>query len=98
MYARIVQFTMGPGTRSTADELRKQFSQALKASEGVIKIYFMGDDNTGTYSSLALWESKEAGEAAFEKLQPKLKDGLIGLVEQPPLSQYFEVIEIVEPA
>ena len=98
MYARIVQFTMGPGTRATADEIRKQFSQALKASEGVIKVYFMGDDVTGTYSSLALWESKEAGDAAFEKLQPKLKEGLNGLVEQPPKSQYFEVIEVVEPA
>lgn len=98
MYARIVQFTMGPGTRATADALREQFSQALKNSEGVVKIYFMGDDETGTYSTMALWESKEAGEAAFKKIQPRLIEALGGLVEKPPQSQYFEIIETIEPA
>lgn len=97
MYARSVQFTMGPGTRSTADTLRKQFSQALRSRKGLVRVYFLGDDETGKYESLALWETKEDGEATFQELQPILQDALKGLVEEPPQSHYFEVIEVAEP-
>jgi heme-degrading monooxygenase HmoA len=97
MYARLVQFKMGPGTRSTADGLREQFAQALKESEGLVNVYFLGDDETGTYCSLAVWETKADGEAAFNRINPKLKEALGNLVEEPPKSYYFEVHEVVEP-
>jgi len=97
MYARLVYFTMGPGTRSTAETIRKQFSQALMNSEGLIKVYFMNDDETGLYCTLVLWESKEAGEKTFANLEPKLKQALDGLVQEPPQSFFLEVVEVVEP-
>ena len=98
MFARLVKFKMGPGTKDTADGMVGRFSDALSAFPGLIKVYFMADYETGTYTSLALWETREAGEKAFQAVNPKLQEALQGLVEEPPYSQYFEVIEVTEPA
>lgn len=97
MYARMIQFTMGPGTKETADALRGQIANALKKSEGLVKVYFTGDYETGTYGSIAIWDSKEAGESAFQKINPQLKEALTGLIQEPPRVEYFEIFEVVEP-
>lgn len=97
MYARSVTFKMGPGTKETADAMREKISQALRTFPGLHKVYFMADYATGTYSSLAIWESKEAGETAFQVVNPKLQEALKGLVEEPPNSEFFEVVEVGLP-
>ena len=97
MHARIVMFKMGPGTKETADVLREKISQAMSMMDGLEKAYFMADFETGTYSSIALWKTKEAGDAAFKLLSPKLNASLNGLVEEKPLSHPFEVVQIVQP-
>jgi len=97
MYARSVTFKMGPGTKETADTMREKISQALRTFPGLHKVYFMADYATGTYSTLALWESKEAGETAFRAVNPRLQESLKGLVEEPPTSDYFEVVEVALP-
>lgn len=98
MYARLVQFKMGPGTKNTADEVRKQFSKALTAQKGLVRVYFFGDVEAGKYFSLALWKTKKDGEVAFEEIQPQLQEALKNLVEEPPQSEYLEVFEVAEPA
>lgn len=97
MYARLVRFKMGPGTQETADMLREKFSQALKAAPGLETAYFMADYESGTISTLALWKTKEAGEAAFQSINPKLQDALQGLVEEKPLSEFYKVVEVAQP-
>ena len=97
MYARLVQFTLGPGTRSTADALTKQFGPALQAHAGFKGVHFIGDDETGQYGAYVMWDSKGAAEAAFEALYPKLQEALRGLVEEQPVNPLYEVIGVIEP-
>jgi hypothetical protein len=97
MYARLIKFTMGPGTRETADGMIGRFSDALAAFPGLVKVYFMADYETGTYATLAIWETKAHGEAAFQTIHPKLREALQGLVEEVPYQQLFEVVEVAVP-
>lgn len=98
MYARLVLFKLGPGTRPTADALMDQFGPAMQAFKGLKSVYFIGDDKTGQYGAFVLWDSKEYAETAFEALQPKLQAALKGLVEAPPQTPLFEVMGVAEPA
>ncbi|MFQ5914063.1 MAG: hypothetical protein ACE5JS_12840 [Nitrospinota bacterium] len=93
MFARLTLFTLGPGTRSTAEKLAGQFDPLFKTQKGFKGITFIGDDAVGEYGGLSLWESKEAAEAAASALNPKLQEALSGIVKGPPTLRLFEVFE-----
>jgi len=93
MYARLVMFTLGPGTRSTADKLVDQFAPDLRAQKGFKSATFLADDSVGEYGAFVLWESKEDAEAAFEALNPQLEKALTGIVQGPPTTRLFEVVK-----
>ena len=93
MYARLVLFTLGPGTRSTAEKLVDQFAPLLRAWKGFKSATFLADDTAGEYGTLVLWESKEDAEAAFEALNPQMEKALTGIVKGPPTLSLFEVLE-----
>ncbi len=93
MYARLVLFTLGPGTRSTAEKLDDQFAALLRARKGFKSVTFLADDTVGEYGAFVLWESKEDAEAAFEALNPQLEKALTGIVKGPPTTRLFEVVE-----
>ena len=93
MYARLVLFTLGPGTRPTAEKVMGPFAPSMSAAKGFKGATFLGDDTTGQYGALVLWESKEAAEAAFEVLFPQLQSALEGIVKAPPTATLFEVLE-----
>ena len=97
MYARTVMFTLGPGTRNTVEIVKDQIAQALKSRKGLVKVYFVGDDETGKYGAVVFWKTKEDGETAFRDVNPTLAKALGGLLEGPPQSDYFKVMDIVEP-
>jgi hypothetical protein len=97
MYARLVQFTLGPGTRPTADALMGQFGPALQARTGFKGVHFIGEEESGQYGAFILWESKGAAEAAYEAIQPKLQDAIKGLVEEQPVNPLYEVMGVTEP-
>jgi heme-degrading monooxygenase HmoA len=93
MYARLVLFTLGPGTRSTGEKLADQFAPALRAQKGFKSVTFFLDDIVGEYGALSLWESKEDADAASAALDPQLQQALTGIVQGPPTLQFFEVYE-----
>ena len=93
MYARLVLFTLGPGTRSTAEKLADQFAPALRAQKGFKTVTFIGDDAVGEYGGLSLWESKEDAEAAAAALDSRLEQALTDIVKGPPTRRLFEVYE-----
>ena len=93
MYAQLVMLTLGPGTRSTGEKLADQFAPALRTLKGFKGVTFIGDDTTGEYGSLTLWETKEDVEAAAAVLQPKMEQAVSGIVKAPPTRQFFEVYE-----
>jgi len=94
MYAQWVMFTLGPGTRSTAEKLADQFAPVLRTLKGFKSVTFIGDDSVGEYASLSLWESKEDAEAAAAATGPRLEEALSGIVKGPPTRRLFEVYEL----
>ena len=93
MYARLVMFTLGPGTRSTGEKLADQFAPAIRAKKGFKSVTFFLDDTVGEYGAFVLWESKEDAEATIAALEPQLHQALTGIVQGPPTLRLFEVYE-----
>ena len=93
MYAQLLTLSIGPGARSTAQNIADQFALALRAMKGFNTITFFGDDTTGEYGSLTLWETKEDAEAAAVVMGPKLEQAVSGIAKAPPNRRFFEVYE-----
>ena len=93
MYAHLVIFVLGPGMGSTAEKLADQFAPAYRTVKGFKSITFLGDDTTGEYGSLSLWESKEDLEAFRKVAGSQLEKALSGIVKGPPSIRLFEVYE-----
>ena len=93
MYATLVMFTLGPGTRSTAEKMAEQFAPLIKGLKGFKNITFLGDDELGEYASVTIYESKEDAEAAVATTGPRLEEALKGIVKGPPTRRLFEVFE-----
>lgn len=93
MYATLLALALGPGTRSAGEKLADQFAPALKTMKGFKGVTFFGDETTGDYGSLTLWETKEDAEAAAAVTGPKLEQAVSGIVKAPPTRRFFEVYE-----
>jgi heme-degrading monooxygenase HmoA len=93
MYATFVMFTLGPGTRSTAEKLAEQFAPVISGLKGFKSITFLGDDAVGEYASVTIYESKEDAEAAIATTGPRLEEALKDIVKGPPTRRLFEVFE-----
>ena len=76
MYATLLTLTLGPGMRSAGEKLADQFAPALKTMKGFKGVTFFGDETTGDYGSLTLWETKEDAEAAAAVTGPKLEQAV----------------------
>jgi heme-degrading monooxygenase HmoA len=92
MYARLTMFTLGPGTRPTAEKIADQLAPALRDRKGFKNVTFFMDEGVGEYGSLTLYESKEDAEAG-NPVEPKLQEILADIVKGPPTLQLFEVYE-----
>jgi heme-degrading monooxygenase HmoA len=98
MYARIIKFKLRPGSRSKAEEIFAERGNALSAAEGMISTHFFGDDSTGEYGAIVLWQTQEDAEAFFKVSFPIAKKALEGLVEEPTQANLYEIIKVVEPS
>ena len=94
MYARLVLFTLGSGMRLTAEKVMGRFPAGMRAAKGFKGVTFLGDDTTGQYGALVLWESKGDAEAHFEVAFPQLQSALEGIAKAPPTATLFEVVEL----
>ena len=93
MYSRLVTFRVGPGKRSTIEELVDEFDPLYRAQKGFRHLFVIGDDATGEYGSFSVWETKEDAEAANAVIAPRLQQALTGLLEGPPDRWFFKVLE-----
>ncbi len=93
MYARLTMFTLGPGTRPTAEKIADQLAPVLRDRKGFKNVTFFMDEGVGEYGALTLYESKEDAEAGIAALEPKLQEILADIVKGPPTLQLFEVYE-----
>ena len=92
-YARLVLFTLGPGMRSTAEEVADTMIPKVREREGFRNVTFLEDDEAGEYGVFILWDSKEHAEASKEALFPVLLEALSDKVKSPPALKLFEVYE-----
>jgi len=86
MIAVLVRFTLGPGTRETADKMAEGAARVLRAQKGFKGITFFADYEAGDYGSFALWETSEDADAAIAALH----------MEHGPSLKVFEVVEPAE--
>ncbi len=93
MYARMVRFTVEPGTRSIVETLVEGANTLYNALKGFKHVTYFGDEAAGEYGAFSLWESKEDAEDAAIALNSKLGEALDGVIKGPPTMQLFEVIE-----
>lgn len=93
MYVRIVRFTLGPGSRETAEKLADDIVPAIRAQNGCNKCLFITDDEVGDYGIVVLWESKEDAGAAAAVIGPRLTKALADITQMPDSRQLYEVYE-----
>ena len=93
MYASLIMLTIGPGMRSTGEELANQFTPVLKSMKGFKGVTFFADVEVGEYGSFSIWESKEDAEAAAATTGPRLEQAVSGIVKEQPTRRFFEVYE-----
>ncbi len=92
-YARLILFTLGPGTRATAEALADEMISTVKAQKGFEDISFLVDAEAGEYGAFVVWDSQENADVAKEALVPVLLSKIGDMVKSPPSIKLFEVYE-----
>jgi heme-degrading monooxygenase HmoA len=87
----LVLLALGPGKRATAEGIADQSAPAYRTVKGFKGVTFLGDETSGEYGSISLWESKEDLEAYRQVAGPRLAEALSGLTIGPPSIRMFEV-------
>ena len=64
MFVNISVHRIKPGKEPQMIDSMRRFGEAAKAAGGVQRIHTLKDEKTGTLVGLAIWDSKEAYEAA----------------------------------
>jgi hypothetical protein len=93
MYARLVQFSFGPGKHQSAQALASDLVPKINDQPGCKVVTCFGDKETGDYNLFVLWNSQEEAEKAAEVIAPQLKQHLEGNVQKPMTHGLYEVIE-----
>ena len=92
MYVRLVRFSLGPGSRTAAEDIAGVVVPAIKAQDGLEGVTFFGDDADGEYGLFVLWDSEDHANTAAVAVGPKLQGALSGVVKGPPDIRLFEVL------
>ncbi len=93
MYARLIQFSLGPGQREFAEERADVFAPVIAAIKGHKSTTFMADFDTGEITTLTVWQSMADAEAAGAELAPWMQQALGGKLKAPPTVKILEVYE-----
>ena len=93
MYALLTLFTLGLGTQEIADQMGVQFGDMLRSMKGFKSMTMFGDNDTGEYGGLSVWETKADAEAVMAATEAPMKEGLGDLMKRPPTRKVFEVWE-----
>ena len=92
MNIRLVQFNLGPSTRSAAEAVADKIVPAIRAQPGCERAEFFADDAAGDYGFVVLWASKQAADAATTVISPMLMPAL-AVAKGTPSIRLFEVYE-----
>lgn len=76
MYIRLVQFSLGAGSRLAAEAVADKVIPPIRARPGCVRAEFFVDDVTGDHGFFVLWESRGAANEAHPIISPILKSAL----------------------
>ena len=93
MYLRLVRFSLGPGSRSSAEKIADEFVPAIKAQNGCSECMFITDDDAGEYGIVVHWGSQEDANTAAPVIGPRLASALAEVSEEPADIRLFEIYE-----
>ena len=93
MYAQLLTFKLGPNMRPAAEQMADQSFLGYKSMKGFKSVTYLGEDESGEYVALSIWESKEAVEAAAAILSPKTEEVLANIVKEKTVRKIYEVYE-----
>jgi heme-degrading monooxygenase HmoA len=94
MHARIVRFSLGPGTADIAERLADEAWKLYRKSPGFESVtFFYENADAGQYGSFSTWESKETLEAAAAALLPVLQKMVGGSLKAPPQTSTWEIYQ-----
>ena len=91
MYARLVTLKLKPGSMSTAEKLADQAVSVIRGLKGFKDVTFFGNNDTGEYGSLSLWETEEDAEAVSKATGLQIRDVVGDLLAERPTVRICEV-------
>lgn len=91
MYVRIVEFTLGPGTRETAERLADEVNKLCPSLHGFHSMSFYADFDTGEYGAYYVWQTRADADAAANSITPLLQREAGALLKGPPTRRTFEL-------
>ena len=91
MYARLVTLKLKPGSMSTAEKLADQAVSVIRGLKGFKDVTFFGNNDTGEYGSLSLWETEEDAEAVSKATGLQIRDVVGDLLTERPTVRICEV-------
>lgn len=91
MYARLVTLKLKPGSMSKAEKLADHAVSIIRGLKGFKNVTFFGNNDTGEYGSLSLWETEEDAEAVSKATQLQIRDVVGDLLIERPVVRICEV-------
>ncbi len=91
MHARLVTLKLKPESMSTAVKLADHAASEIRALKGFKNVTFFGNNETGEYGSLSLWETEEDAEAVSKAAGLQIRDVVGDLLTERPTVRICEV-------
>lgn len=93
MFAHLVLFKVGTGQRQAAEEMADKFASIYATCPNCTQVTFLGDEDSGEYGSISLWDSETALAAYQQQAGPQLAAALQDFAQGPPIIRRFEVYD-----
>jgi heme-degrading monooxygenase HmoA len=92
MYARLVRFSLEPGSQAKAQELAEELAPLISVQPGCQAVTVFGDHGEGDYGIYVLWDTQEHADTAAGIVRPRLTAHLAENAKAPPETRLFEVL------
>jgi heme-degrading monooxygenase HmoA len=92
MYARLVRFSLEPGSETKVHELAEELAPLISVQPGCQAVTIFGDHEGGDYGIYVLWDTQEHADIAAGIVRPRLNEHLAGNAKAPPETRLFEVL------
>ncbi|MCB1775565.1 MAG: antibiotic biosynthesis monooxygenase [Gammaproteobacteria bacterium] len=93
MYARLFSFRSTPDNREAIEAMADGLYAFTKSLDGFVSATYMVSEDEQDYSSLTVWETREAAMNAGESIRQKSSSMLAQFVTVPPETVVNEVYE-----